>query len=255
MYGIRSKCLGLYRFCFGSDIWWRPSGIALAVASLPDELWMLLKTKPTWSRLRSPSFWRQKAEPAPIKSRPAQGQQRRKGEWVNNWTDVFWSFDNHESLMMTRWDHCQAEQNPDFQMSHCNEQPSTPATNVRLELEGTDCQGDESHCDAGTSAAAILIDWVSNWSATTRQREKKARSALIIRWFMIVSGFLFLIWFMIPVSVVSAWMAGVLWITECGCAQSHSTPVSPLHSAQSAVDCFTSSNAQIQNLQKYTNRH
>ena len=88
-------------------------------------------------------------------------------------TAVFWSFDNHESLMMTRWDHCQAEQNPDFQMCHCNEQPSTHATNVRLELEGRDCQGDKWDCDAGTSAAAILIDWVSNWSATTRQREKK----------------------------------------------------------------------------------
>ena len=49
---------------------------------------------------------------------------------------------------------------------------------------------------------------------------------------------------MIPVSVVSAWMAGVLWITECGCAQSHSTPVSPLHSVQ-PVDCFTVSNTQI----------
>ena len=43
-------------------------------------------------RLRTRSFWRQKAEPAPIKSRP-QGQQRWKGEWVNNWivlTDSCW---------------------------------------------------------------------------------------------------------------------------------------------------------------------
>ena len=38
--------------------------------------------------------------------------------------------------------------------------------------EGAGSQGD-TDCDAGTSAAATLIDWSTNWSATTRQREKK----------------------------------------------------------------------------------
>ena len=49
-----------------------------------------------------------------------------------------------------------------------------------------------------------LIGWLIDQLPLDEER-KRARSALIIRWFMIVSFFLFLVWFMTsPLSVVSA---------------------------------------------------
>ena len=119
--------------------------------------------------------------------------------WWNTFTVVLWQFGEHESLMTT------SSHLPRRSDSNCNARRNAERLSRR-----------QSHCDA----AACLIDWLSNWSSATTpidKGRKRARCALIIRWFTIVSGFLFLVWFMlVGVSVVSAEAS----ITECGCAQS-----------------------------------
>ena len=126
--------------------------------------------------------------------------------WWNTFTVVLWQFDEHESLETT------SSHLPRRSDSNCNARRNAERLSRR-----------QSHCDA----AACLIDWLSNWSSATTpidKGRKRARCALIIRWFTIVSGFLFLVWFMlVGVSVVSAEAS----ITECGCAQS----CSPLQAA------------------------
>ena len=63
----------------------------------------------------------------------------------------------------------------------------------------------DTDCDAETSAAATLIDWLTNWSATTRRREKKGSLCTDYPLIHDCFVFLFLVWFMTsPLSVVSA---------------------------------------------------
>ena len=158
----------------------------------------------TCSALISFCFWRQKPEPAPIKSRP-QGQQRWKVEWINNLVGgIHLQLYCDNLVNMKAWWRLQATFRADL----------AAIAIARRNAERLSRR--QSHCDA----AACLIDWLSNWSSATTpidKGRKRARCALIIRWFTIVSVFLFLVWFMlVGVSVVSAEAS----ITECGCAQS-----------------------------------
>ena len=138
------------------------------------------------------------------------GVNQQLGRW-NTFAVVLWQFGEHESLMMA------SSHLPRRSDSNCNARRNAERLSRR-----------QSHCDA----AACLIDWLSNWSSATTpidKGRKRARCALIIRWFTIVSGFLFLVWFMlVGVSVVSAEAS----ITECGCAQS----CSPLQAGAGCCD-------------------
>ena len=180
----------------------------LAWCLVSDHLWMPFKTKPAplWS---PPSFWRQKPEPAPIKSRP-QGQQRWKVEWINNLVgEIYLQLYCDNLVNMKAWWRLQATFRADL-------------TAIAMR-DGTlkDCQGDNLTV---TQRHVWLIGWVIDHQPPLRST--KGEKELAAHWLSVDSRLSLVFCFSFD-SCSSVFLLSQLRITECGCAQS----CSPLQAA------------------------
>ena len=153
-------------------------------------------------RLRTRSFWRQKAEPAPIKSRP-QGQQRWKVEWINNLVGgIHLQLYCDNLVNMKAWWRLQATFRADL-------------TAIAMR-DGTlkDCQGDDLTV---TQRHVWLIGWVIDHQPPLRST--KGEKELAAHWLSVDSRLSLVFCFSFD-SCSSVFLLSQLRITECGCAQS-----------------------------------